>query len=84
MQVGAEQRPRLVLVGQPLGAAEAALAELTADGTAVSDAVRRALLESAQLRRERMWADARRAMNDPDDRAVMRQVVDEWADVSAG
>lgn len=67
------------------GAAEAALAELTADGTAVSDAVRRALLESAQLRRrERMWADARRAMNDPDDRAVMRQVVDEWADVSAG
>lgn len=67
------------------GAAEAALAELTADGTAVSDAVRRALLESAQLRRrERMRTDARRAMNDPDDRAVMRQVVDEWADVSAG
>lgn len=67
------------------GAAEAALAELTADGTAVSDAVRRALLESAQLRRrERTRTDARRAMNDPDDRAVMRQVVDEWADVSAG
>lgn len=66
------------------GEAEAALAELTADGTTVSDAVRRALLESAQLRRrERMRADALRAMNDPDDRAAMRQVMDEWADVSA-
>ncbi|WP_068433105.1 hypothetical protein [Piscicoccus intestinalis] len=66
------------------GEAEAALAELTADGTTVSDAVRRALLESAQLRRrERMRADALRAMNDSDDRAAMRQVMNEWADVSA-
>lgn len=67
------------------GEAEEALAELTADGTSVSDAVRRALLESVQLRRrEQMRADARRAMADPADREAVRRAMEEWSDVDPG
>ena len=67
------------------GEAEQALTELTADGTSTSDAVRRALLESVQLRRrEQMRAEARRAMADPADREAVRQAMAEWADVEPG
>ncbi|GAB97435.1 Arc/MetJ-type ribon-helix-helix transcriptional regulator [Kineosphaera limosa] len=63
------------------GEAEAALAELTADGTTVSEAVRRALIESRQLRRrEVMRADALRDLADPEDQAAVRRALDEWAD----
>lgn len=67
------------------GEAEQALAELTADGTSTSDAVRRALLDSVLLRRrQRMRDDARRAMEDPADREAMRRAMEEWADVDEG
>lgn len=67
------------------GEAEQALQELTADGTSTSDAVRRALLESLQLRRrEQMRAEARAAMADPADREAVRRAMEEWADVDEG
>lgn len=67
------------------GTAQEALAALTADGTTVSEAVRRALLDSLQLRqREQMRTEALRALADPDDRAAVRQVFEEWADVGQG
>ncbi len=67
------------------GEAERALAELTADGTSTSDAVRRALLDSVLLRRrQRMRDDARRAMEDPADREAVRQAMEEWGDVDEG
>ena len=67
------------------GEAEQALAELTADGTSTSDAVRRALLDSVLLRRrQRMRDDARRAMEDPADREAMRRAMEEWADADEG
>lgn len=67
------------------GDAEQALAELTADGTSTSDAVRRALLESVQLRRRAQMRDeARRAMADPADREAVRRAMEEWRDVDQG
>ena len=67
------------------GEAEEALRALTADGVTVSEAVRRALLESVRLRRrEQLRAEALRAMADPDDRAAMRAALEEWADVGPG
>jgi Arc/MetJ-type ribon-helix-helix transcriptional regulator len=67
------------------GEAERALAELTADGTSTSEAVRRALLDAVQLRRrEEMLLDARRAMADPVDREAVRRAMDDWADVDQG
>lgn len=66
------------------GSSERALEELTSDGTTVSEAVRQALVDSARLRRRmRMRAEALRAMEDPNDRAAVRRVMDEWADVSS-
>lgn len=67
------------------GEAERALAELTADGTSTSEAVRRALVDAVQLRRrEEMLLDARRAMADPADREAVRRAMDDWADVDQG
>ncbi|SOC56741.1 hypothetical protein [Ornithinimicrobium cerasi] len=67
------------------GEAEQALAELTADGTSTSEAVRRALVEAVRLRRrETMRLDARRAMADPSDREAVRRAMEEWADVDQG
>ncbi|MFK5633683.1 MULTISPECIES: hypothetical protein [unclassified Ornithinimicrobium] len=67
------------------GEAEQALAELTADGTSTSEAVRRALLDAVQLRRrEEMRLDARRAMADPADREAVRRAMEEWSDVDQG
>lgn len=67
------------------GEAEEALAELTADGTSTSEAVRRALLDSVLLRRRQQMRDeARRAMADPADRDAVREAMQEWADVDEG
>lgn len=67
------------------GQAEEALTTLTADGTSVSDAVRRALIDSARLqRRHQLRAEALRSMEDPGDRAKVQQVWDEWSDVHQG
>lgn len=67
------------------GDAERALAELTADGTTTSEAVRRALLDSLHLRRrERMRLEVLAAMEDPADREAVRRAMEEWADVEPG
>lgn len=64
------------------GEAEQALAALTADGTTVSDAMRRALVDSLLLRRRAQMRDeALREVADPDDSAAVQRVMDEWADV---
>lgn len=66
------------------GEAEEALEALTADGTTVSEAVRRALLDSLLLRRRAQMRDeALRELADPDDRAAVQRVMDEWADVGS-
>ena len=66
------------------GAAETALQELTANGLSVSEAVRDALVMAARLRRrEQMRVEALRAMADPDDRAAVRRVMEDWDDVGA-
>lgn len=52
-----------------------ALAELTADGSERSDAIRRALAAQAKRhRQERMRAEAERLAADPEDLAEMRRV----------
>jgi hypothetical protein len=54
---------------------ERALAELTADGTSVSDAIRQALVDAVRLRRrEQMRRESLAAANDPADLAESRQV----------
>jgi hypothetical protein len=56
--------------------AERALAVLTADGTAVSAAVRSALIDAARNRaRQRLRAEAEALAADPDDRAEAAQVL---------
>lgn len=56
--------------------AERALAVLTADGTAVSAAVRAALIDAARGRaRERLRAEAEALAADPTDRAEAAQVL---------
>lgn len=55
-----------------------ALAELTADGTTVSDAIRRALVDAIRLRRrEQMRHEALEVLNDADDIAESRRVLEE-------
>ncbi len=55
--------------------AERALAELTADGTSRSQAVRAALLKAARARvRAELEAEARALAEDPEDRAEIRAV----------
>ena len=56
--------------------AERALAVLTADGTAVSAAVRSALIDAARTRaQQRLRAEAEALANDPVDRAEAAQVL---------
>lgn len=56
-------------------ASERALAELTADGSTVSEAIRRALVDAVRLRRrELMRAESSRLRDDADDRAESRRV----------
>ncbi|HEX2782411.1 MAG TPA: hypothetical protein VHN36_02420 [Ilumatobacteraceae bacterium] len=55
---------------------ERALAELMADGSTASDAIRRALVDAVRLRRrEQMRAESLALMNDDADRAESRQVL---------
>lgn len=54
---------------------DAALAELTADGASVSEAVRGALVDAVRLkRRDQMRRDAEAALADPVDLAESRRV----------
>jgi hypothetical protein len=64
--------------------AERALAELTADGSTVSDAIRRALVDAVRLRRrEQMRRESLDAANDPADLAESRQVLKEMDELRA-
>ncbi|CAN5354952.1 hypothetical protein BH20ACT5_BH20ACT5_09850 [soil metagenome] len=65
-------------------AAEAALAELTADGSTVSEAIRQALVDAVRLRRrELMRRESLEVANDPADREESRQVLQEMDDLRA-
>jgi Arc/MetJ-type ribon-helix-helix transcriptional regulator len=56
-------------------ASDAALRELTADGSDRSEVIRRALTDAATRRRaERLRAQAQALANDPDDLAEMHRV----------
>lgn len=64
--------------------ADAALAELTSDGSSVSEAIRQALVDAVRLRRrEQMRRDAQASMDDPDDVAESRQVRKEMDELRA-
>lgn len=61
-----------------------ALAELTADGSSVSEAVRQALVDAVRLRRrEQMRRESLEAAGDADDLAESRQVLREMDDLRA-
>jgi hypothetical protein len=63
---------------------EAALAELTADGTTVSDAIRRALVDAVRLRRrEQMRLESLEMLHDSDDLAESRAVRKEMDELGA-
>jgi hypothetical protein len=63
---------------------ERALAELMADGSTASDAIRRALVDAARLRRrELMRAESLALINDEADRAESRQVLSEMDELRA-
>ena len=81
-----EYRPSMGIVNVRIsGEAEQALAELTADGTSTSEAVRRALLDAVFLRRrQQMRAEAAQAMADPADRAAVEEAMQEGAEVDPG
>ena len=65
-------------------ASEAALAELTAAGASVSEAVRGALIDAVRLRRrEQMRRDAEAALADPLDLAESRRVRQELDELRA-
>lgn len=64
--------------------AERALAELTADGSTVSEAIRQALVDAVRLRRrEQMRRESLEASNDPADIAESRQVLKEMDELRA-
>ena len=64
--------------------AERALAELTADGSTVSDAIRQALVDAVRLRRrEQMRRESLELLNDPDDRAESKAVLQEMDQLRA-
>lgn len=64
---------------------EAALAELTADGSTTSEAIRQALVDSVKLRRrEQMRAESRELANDEADLAESRRVLAEMDELRAG
>ena len=53
-----------------------ALAELMADGSTASEAIRQALVDAVRLRRrDQMRAESLELMNDPEDRAESRRVL---------
>ena len=57
---------------------ERALAELMADGSTASDAIRRALVDAVRLRRrEQMRAESLEVLDDQDDRDESRRVLAE-------
>lgn len=57
---------------------ERALAELTADGSTTSDAIRQALVDAVRLRRrEQMRSESLDVRDDPDDRDESRRVLAE-------
>jgi hypothetical protein len=63
---------------------ERALAELMADGSSASDAIRRALIDAVRLRRrEQMRIESLEMMNDEADRAESRKVLAEVDDLRA-
>jgi len=61
-----------------------ALAELTADGSTTSDAIRNALVDAVRLRRrEQMRAESLELGDDDDDRAESRRVAAEMDNLRA-
>ena len=61
-----------------------ALAELTADGSTVSDAIRQALVDAVRLRRlEQMRRESMELASDPADLAESRRVLKEMDDLRA-
>jgi hypothetical protein len=61
-----------------------ALAELMADGSTASDAIRQALVDAVRLRRrEQMRAESLALMNDDADRDESRQVLSEMDELRA-
>ena len=63
---------------------ERALAELMADGSTASDAIRQALVDAVRLRRrEQMRAESLALMHDDADRAESRQVLLEMDELRA-
>ena len=61
-----------------------ALAELTADGSTVSDAIRKALIAAVRLRRrEQMRSESLELAADPADLAASRRVLKEMDDLRA-
>ena len=63
---------------------ERALAELTADGSSLSDAIRRALVDAVRFRRrEQMRRESLELSSDPVDLAESRQVRIEMDDLRA-
>ncbi len=63
---------------------ERALAELMADGSTTSDAIRQALVDAVRFRRrEQMRAESLEVMNDDDDRAESRRVLMEMDELRA-
>lgn len=63
---------------------ERALAELTADGSTTSEAIRQALVDAVRLRRrERMRAESIKVMNDERDRQESRRVLAEMDELRA-
>jgi hypothetical protein len=64
--------------------ADRALAELTADGSTVSEAIRQALVDAVRLRRrEQMRAESAEIAADPADLAESRQVREELDELRA-
>ena len=62
-----------------------ALAELTAEGSTVSEAIRRALVDAVRLRRrELMCAESLRLLDDADDLAESRRVREDMDALRAG
>lgn len=63
---------------------ERALAELTADGSSVSDAVRQALVDAVRLRRrEQMRQESLEVSSDPAEMQETRRVLAEMDDLRA-
>lgn len=63
---------------------DAAIAELTADGSTVSEAIRQALVDAVRLRRrEQMRRESLEALHDTDDVAEARVVLTEMETLRA-